>query len=138
MDEIDRLVSAPELIATVEKRIDCLRYAKKFTEQIRTILLMHEVLVASKRKLVDWDDAEEGHQDLTRPKFVEDLDREGNPWYQFFCTGAIGSGEDLPMEDDEWGQVIPHGGVNILEAWMWENNYHKEEMVDVSFTPFCQ
>jgi len=64
----------------------------------------------------------------TRPKYLEEM----NPWNQFLNKNAPGCPISTTIGEDNWTQIIPAGGINILTDWIERENDHLEGMSEAS------
>jgi len=64
----------------------------------------------------------------TRPKYLKEM----NPWNQFLNKNAPGCPISTTIGEDNWSQIIPAGGINILTDWIERENDHLDGMSQAS------
>lgn len=126
VSECYRLIKNPTLFSTVQAheqfKSDILRYTKQTSEAIKGWELIREGMAEA---------AEEDKENFVlknRRPFKEGL----NPWNQFLDNWAPGSACNLRgLKDQISGQVMPKGGIEILDEWTDETEDVREAVEQV-------
>lgn len=125
-EEVQRLHESPDLFASAEIRGEFFNYIHdmcEFEKRIRSIKHPDDLYLAWHQEELD------DRTDSLRPTFQAHL----KPWQQFLHNGPPGACPD-PDRVIENGsmQVIPPGGLNILEHWQRENEQVMKTYDEVS------